>query len=97
MLKTRIVKLALAAVLAIPAVSASAKVHHKRLTAKSHALISTRSKAHRLHHVTRSRSTMGAVRSLSSRRLTSTKHHVIHTSASSKLHITKTPPTIDNL
>jgi hypothetical protein len=96
MLKTRIVTLALAALLAIPAVSASAKVHHRRLTARSHAAALLRSKAHRLHHVTRSRSALIASRSRS-HRLSSTKHHALRTSASSKLHISKMPPTIDNL
>jgi hypothetical protein len=92
--KSTLVKWAVAAILAAPAVPAFARTtHHKALTAtKSHHRLVTK-----LH-----RRTSLSHRSTSAHKLTSKSRHAIHANAKTtkpqfKVHVTHMPPTIDGI
>jgi hypothetical protein len=103
MLKSTVIKWAVAALLAVPAVPVLAKrVHHKPLVARSHrtAVVSGR-RHHRSLKSTHRHSTLLAAKGLRGHR-SLMSHRAIHKHALSsashfKVHFTKMPPTIDGI
>jgi hypothetical protein len=102
MLKSTMVKWAVAALLAVPAIPVFAKkAHHKPLVTRSHRTTMVSGKRHHRslsskHH----RSSLLAARGLKGHR--SLTHRGIHKSALSsashfRVHFTKMPPTIDGI
>ncbi len=108
MLKSSIVKWAVAAVLAVPAIPMfGSTIHHHKVVTRTHTHIHHTMTVTRHHTVSRThrRTTLSAHRKLSthhrsSHRLTH-KSSVRHTSMTStshyKVHVTKMPPTIDGI
>ena len=108
MLKSSIVKWAVAAVLAVPAIPMfGSTIHHHKVVTRTHTHIHHTMTVTRHHTVSRPhrRTTLSAHRKLathhrSSHRLTH-KSNVRHTSMTStshyKVHVTKMPPTIDGI
>ncbi len=103
MYKSTLVKWAVAALLAVPAVPVLAKrVHHKSLVTRSHRTLVVSGKRHHRHlKTTHRRSTLLAAKALRRHR-SLMSHHRIHKSALTskshfRVHFTKMPPTIDSI
>lgn len=99
MLKSTAVKWAVAALLTVPAVPLMAKTTRHKLTAHARAHLMLAASHARAHHLVHRSVRTTASRS-SAHRLTSARHHVVHTaSARSGYHvkISHMPPTIDNI
>jgi hypothetical protein len=106
MLKSSIVKWAVAAVLAVPAVPLfGTTIHHHRLVTRTHTHRLVTTNHHRLVTKTHHRVTLASHRKLTAHhRLTHRLTHragVRHASMTStshfKVHVTKMPPTIDGI
>ncbi|HEX4055629.1 MAG TPA: hypothetical protein VHX86_15295 [Tepidisphaeraceae bacterium] len=104
MYHSTLVKWAVAALLAVPAVPVLARtVHHKSLVTRSHrTLVVTGKRHHRSLKTTHRRSTLLAAKALKRHHSLTTRHHRIHKSALSstshfRVHFTKMPPTIDGI
>jgi hypothetical protein len=103
MYKSTLVKWAVAALLAVPAVPLFARtVHHKKLVARSHrTLVVTGKHRSRNLHTTHRRPTLLAAKGLKGHRSLTT-HRTIHKTALSSrnhftVHLTRMPPTIDGI
>jgi hypothetical protein len=103
MFKSSIVKWAVAAVLAMPAVPMLASTTHHRLVTRTHHRLV---KSHRLSTRTHRHSSLSARRRLAARRLAKThrlthrstvRHTAMDTTSHFKVHVTKMPPTIDGI
>jgi len=101
MLKSTVVKWAVAALLTVPAVPLLAKTpaHHKLTShARVHRLSAANHRAHRYHHVARHPGKMSTAKRTAAHRLAAARHHAVRTASSSgRLKITRMPPTIDNI
>jgi hypothetical protein len=103
MLKSTVVKWAVAALLTVPAVPLFARTPtHHRLTshARAHRLAAAGHRVHRYHHLGHHAGKMTASKRAAARRLAAARHHAIRTASikqSGRLKITRMPPTIDNI
>jgi hypothetical protein len=113
MTKSAILKWAVAALLAVPAVPMFARtVHHHVLSSRSHAhraLTITSKHVRRLHHTSTAHKSLATVKhsahrltSKSRRHVTLSAKHTSHRTLASisrptRVHVTKMPPTIDGI
>ncbi|MGD0464917.1 MAG: hypothetical protein ABSB74_20725 [Tepidisphaeraceae bacterium] len=102
MFKSTLLKWAVAALLAVPAVPVFAnRVHHKPLVTRSHRTMTVSGRRHHRNLLTKHRrSTLFAAKGLRGHR--SLTHRAIHKRALSstshfRVHFTKMPPTIDGI
>jgi hypothetical protein len=104
MLKSSLIKWAVAAALAVPAIPVlgSVRHHHKVvLSSRTHRVVSLTSKSHRLAKTHHRVGTLISRKKLSHRRhgltKTTARHASLSTSTHFKVHPTKMPPTIDGI
>ena len=108
MLKSTLVKWAVAAVLAVPAVPMFGKtIHHKLVTRTQSHKVMTASKPHRLVNRIHRHVSLSSHRKLTTTHRLSSSHRLVrkssvrHTSLNSsshfRVHVTKMPPTIDGI
>jgi hypothetical protein len=104
MFKSTVVKWAVAALLTVPAAPLFANsLHRHKLTSHARAhrvMTATSHHAHRYHRVVHQSAKLSAVKKAAAHRLVASRHHAVRGLASksaTRLKITKTPPTIDNI